>query len=675
MKVGDIVVLTEALAEKKWWVGYQENDVQRRMGEFPSNYVRVLQATPTPAPKASGGGLRAVSNEDLAAVKLQAQFRGHRVRRRRRVADQRWRAENCAATSIQSRWRGHQTRRRMPAQLPDKKARPPPLPTASHATVAGSASHSQPRPHAPPLPPHQADAEIFAAKAAAWDEMQRYSPTHDSPRSASPSPPGRESSGFATMADAESSAGPLSAMRTNRDVMVANARDDEEARVREAMAALDELERTRGGVVEPAQLHPAGALSQAIDEQDPAAKRRLFLMAHSEPGESPVFLTRGGVAEAAASQNSPRSTLSLSPAATEATPVAPAATSSRLGVAMAAARGRHEALEALLAEQAAVVIQAAVRGRQTRRRLPPALPGSPCSRSPLFRSTPLAGTPPHSPISPSSPGREARATASMQLNEALASLSVAEARAESLQLQLSQAESALVSQSAAVERDGLVREETKAQLQATLAARMGERAGVNCSRRLANLAFKSWRAQVAERNAEERHKLDAAFSELERSVSTYREEASGRADRAEVTHARMQARLAELEASLASSKEAEANAQAELETVRAKAAQLGSAMQSRVVAAEAETESCRSDLQAAMRDQEDRHATRVEGLKAELQELRVEASAKVVAEANTHAELSALRGVDNALKEVNPKAVLFKIAGTKDFSWAIHSII
>jgi uncharacterized protein YicC (UPF0701 family) len=114
----------------------------------------------------------------------------------------------------------------------------------------------------------------------------------------------------------------------------------------------------------------------------------------------------------------------------------------------------------------------------------------------------------------------------------------------------------------------------------------------------------------------------------------------------------MQARLAELEALLASSKEAEANAQTELEAVRAKAAQLGSAMQSRVVAAEAETDSCRSELQAAMRDQEDRHATRVEGLKAELQQLRVEAAAKVVAEANAHAELSGLRGVDNALKEV-----------------------
>ena len=240
----------------------------------------------------------------------------------------------------------------------------------------------------------------------------------------------------------------------------------------------------------------------------------------------------------------------------------------------------------------------------------------------------------------------------MQLSEALASLSAAEARAESLQMQLRQAEVALVSQAAAVDRDGLVREETRVQLQATLAARMGKRAVLNVTRRLVNLAFKSWCAQVAERSAEERHKLDAAFAELERSVSTYREEASGRADRAEITQSRMQARLAELEALLASSKEAEANAQTELEAVRAKAAQLGSAMQSRVVAAEAETDSCRSELQAAMRDQEDRHATRVEGLKAELQQLRVEAAAKVVAEANAHAELSGLRGVDNALKEV-----------------------
>lgn len=114
----------------------------------------------------------------------------------------------------------------------------------------------------------------------------------------------------------------------------------------------------------------------------------------------------------------------------------------------------------------------------------------------------------------------------------------------------------------------------------------------------------------------------------------------------------MQARLAELEVSLASSKEAEANAQTELETVRAKAAQLGSAMQSRVVAAETETESCRNELQAAMRDQEDRHAKHINGLKDQLQEMQAEAAAKVAADANTHAELSALRGVDSALKEV-----------------------
>ena len=93
-------------------------------------------------------------------------------------------------------------------------------------------------------------------------------------------------------------------------------------------------------------------------------------------------------------------------------------------------------------------------------------------------------------------------------------------------------------------------------------------------------------------------------------------------------------------------------ARAERQEARAKAAQLGAAMQSRVVAADAETESCRSELQAAMRDQEDRHATRIESLKAELQELRADAAAKVVADSKTHAELSALRGVDDALKEV-----------------------
>lgn len=630
MKVGDIVVLTEALAEKKWWVGYQENDPQRHAGEFPSNYVRVLQAAPAPAPAASGGGLRAVSEEESAAVKLQAQYRGHRVRRRRRLADHRWRAENRAATQIQSRWRGHQTRRRVPAWLPDKKARPPPLPTGSHASGAAvTASRSEPRPNAPPLPQHQADAETFAAKAAAWDEMRRYSPTHDSPRGVSSSPPSSESPGSGAMADAESSAESPGDMRISRGVAV-NARDEEEACVREAMAALDELERARGG-----------AAAASIDEDDLAAKRRLFLMAHNEPGESPVFFTHGGVV-GPASHGSPRSTLSLSPVGTEVTPAASAAGSPRFGVAMAAAKGRHAALEAMLEEQAAVIIQAAVRGRHTRRRLPPAL-----NRPPSVRSTSL-----QSPISPSSPGREARATASMQLHEALASLSAAESRAESLQRQLNQAEGALASQAAAAERDVFVREETKAQLQATLAARMGERSVANVSRRLLRLTIKSWRAQVAERNAEERQQLDAAFAELERSVSIYREEASGRADRAESTHARMQARLSELEASLASSREAEANAQTELEAVRAKAAQLGAAMQSRVVAADAETESCRSELQAAMRDQEDRHATRIESLKAELQELRADAAAKVVADSKTHAELSALRGVDDALKEV-----------------------
>ena len=630
MKVGDIVVLTEALAEKKWWVGYHENDPQRRAGEFPSNYVRVLQIASAPAPVASGGELRAVSEEELAAVKLQAQYRGHRVRRRRRMADHRWRAENRAATRIQSSWRGHQTRRRVQTRLPDKKARPPRLPTDSHANeAAANAPRSEPRLNAPPPAQHQADAETFAAKAAAWNEMRRYSPTHDSPRGVSPSPPTSESPGFAATTDAESSAGSPGDMRASYAVAV-NARDEEEARVREAMAALDELERTRGS-----------AAVAAIDENDPAAKRRLFLMAHNEPGESPVFFTHAGVV-GSASHDSPRSTLSLSPVRTEATPAASAAGSPRFGVAIAAARGRHAALEAMLEEQAAVVIQAAVRGRHTRRRLPPALTRSPSVRSTSFQT----------PISPSSPGREARATASLQLNEALASLSAAESRAESLQRQLNHAESVLASQAAAAERDAFVREETKAQLQATLAARMGKRSVANASRRLLCLTIKTWRARVAERNVEERLQLDAAFAELERSVSTYREEASGRADRAEATHTRMQARLSELEVLLASSREVEATAQIELEAVRAKAAQLGASMQSRVVAAEAETESCRSELQAAMRDQEDRHATRIEGLTSELQELRADAAAKIVADSKTHAELSALRGVDDALKEV-----------------------
>ena len=121
----------------------------------------------------------------------------------------------------------------------------------------------------------------------------------------------------------------------------------------------------------------------------------------------------------------------------------------------------------------------------------------------------------------------------MQLEAALTSLSAAEARAASLEAQLSRAESALAAQTSAVERDDSVREETKAQLQAALAARMGERAGVNGSRRLLHIVVKSWRARVAERSAEERRRLEEGFVELERSVVAYRQEAAGRVDAAE----------------------------------------------------------------------------------------------------------------------------------------------
>jgi hypothetical protein len=638
MTVGDIVVLTEALAEKKWWVGYHESDPQRRLGEFPSNYVRVLPAAPAAAPAATtqqvaagtaaaaptapaasgGGGLRVVSEEELAATKVQSLYRGHRVRQRRRVAGQRMLVEDSAATRIQSTWRGRQSRRRMPPPLPRKKALPPPpLPAAP-----GNARES-----APPLPPHQAHADSFVAKAGAWDEL-RYSPTHDSPRtsssggSPSPSPPPPPTGGVHGV-------GAMGDGRTNS--AVARARDDEEARVREAMAALDELERTRSGV----SGHTGGTEEE---EGDPAAKRRLFLMAGSEPGESPVFLSKGGGGPASSSSPS-SNTRSLSPTASPSSP-------QQLGVAMAAARGRHAALEALIEEQAAVAIQAAVRGRQARRRLPPALSTAPRSRSPSPRFA-HGGASPRSPISPTSPGREARAAASMQLEAALTSLSAAEARAASLEAQLSRAESALAAQTSAVERDDSVREETKAQLQAALAARMGERAGVNGSRRLLHIVVKSWRARVAERSAEERRRLEEGFVELERSVVAYRQEAAGRVDAAEATHAKMLSRLAELEAQAAAAKEAEATAQAELVSVHEKASQLGAAMQSRVVAAEAETEECRSELQAAMREQEARHAHRTENLQAEVDELRGELGDL----GTVQAEVSALRGVDAALKE------------------------
>jgi hypothetical protein len=71
MRLGDVVVLTEALAEKKWWVGYHENDPQKRKGEFPANYVQVVPAAAAAAAAApadagkqaggGGGGLRALS--------------------------------------------------------------------------------------------------------------------------------------------------------------------------------------------------------------------------------------------------------------------------------------------------------------------------------------------------------------------------------------------------------------------------------------------------------------------------------------------------------------------------------------------------------------------------------------------------------------------------------------
>ena len=171
MCVGDIVVLTEALAEKKWWVGYQEKDSQKRKGEFPSNYVQVIPAAAAAAPAANtkkqGGGLRALSAEEVAATKVQASYRGHLVRKRmppRMPPLQR--REHGAATKIQATWRGKQTRKRMlPALGSDRQRQAAPaLPTA--------AEHARQQ---------QAHAESFAMQAAAWEEL-RYSPTHSSPR-------------------------------------------------------------------------------------------------------------------------------------------------------------------------------------------------------------------------------------------------------------------------------------------------------------------------------------------------------------------------------------------------------------------------------------------------------------------------------------------------------------
>ena len=362
-------------------------------------------------------------------------------------------------------------------------------------------------------------------------------------------------------------------------------------------------------------------------------------MAQDEPGDSPVFLNK----QAAAAEQwgaTPQSNLSLSP-----TVSVPAVQSPQLGAAMAAARGKHAALEAMVEEQAAVVVQAHVRGRQTRQqmRLTPILPRQ--SSSPRW----YPGGP--SPIPPGSPGREARSVASEQLAEALASLSAAEARAEALSAQLSQAEGALAAQTSAQQGEASVRQETKASLQAALAERMAARAGGKGDLRLLRQTMSVWVAGVRERAVQQRATLEAGFAELERSVVAYRTESVGRADAAEERFSKMQARLKETEALLAASREAEALVQTELESVKGKAGQLGAAMQARVVAAEGETASCRAELQAAMREQEERSSARVSGLQAELEELRGEAAGEAAAFMKVQAEMQGLKGVEEALQE------------------------
>lgn len=131
-------------------------------------------------------------------------------------------------------------------------------------------------------------------------------------------------------------------------------------------------------------------------------------MAQGEPGDSPVFLNKQAAAADQWGGATPQSHLSLSPTTSSMAP--PAVQSPQLGAAMAAARGKHAALAAMVEEQAAVVVQAHVRGRQTRQqmRLTPILPRQSSNRG---SSSPrwYPGGP--SPIPPGSPGREARSVA------------------------------------------------------------------------------------------------------------------------------------------------------------------------------------------------------------------------------------------------------------------------
>lgn len=221
----------------------------------------------------------------------------------------------------------------------------------------------------------------------------------------------------------------------------------------------------------------------------------------------------------------------------------------------------------------------------------------------------------------------------------------------SLAGQLSQAEGALAAQTAAQQGEASVRQETKASLQAALAERMAARAGEKGDLRLLRQTMSVWVGSVRERASQQRVTLEAGFAELERSVVAYRTESVGRADAAEERFAKMQARLKETDALLGASREVEAAGQAELESVKGKASELGASMQARVVAAESEVASCRAELQAAMREQEERSSVRVEGLLAELEELRGQAAAQRISEEHVKAELQGLKGVEVALQE------------------------
>lgn len=57
----------QALAERKWWRGYHALDGSRREGEFPANYVEVVQEEPSHGASVHAAGA-AVAEGDRKSV-------------------------------------------------------------------------------------------------------------------------------------------------------------------------------------------------------------------------------------------------------------------------------------------------------------------------------------------------------------------------------------------------------------------------------------------------------------------------------------------------------------------------------------------------------------------------------------------------------------------------------